>query len=125
MAKILAVDDEPKITKLLEAILTPQGYEVITAANGLEALEKVDADGIDLVLLDVMMPGMDGFEVLKILRAKEEKKTLPVILLTALSETEDRVKGMEAGCSDFITKPFERSDVIARVKEALKGRKCF
>lgn len=125
MTKILAVDDEPKITRLLDAILAPLGYEIITASSGIEALEKIEKDGIDLVLLDVMMPGMDGFEVTRVIRAKERKQHLPVVLLTALSETADRIKGMEAGCDDFITKPFERNDVVLRVQELLKKKKSL
>lgn len=119
-SRILVVDDEPKNVKLLDAHLTPRGYEVITAENGMQALELIEREKPDLVLLDVMMPKMDGLEVLKKIRTDEATKLLPVILITALQETKDRVKGIEAGCDDFISKPFDKNEVLARVATLLK-----
>ncbi len=118
--KILVVDDEPMNVKLLEATLIPEGYEVITATNGQECLDALAKDVVDLVLLDVMMPGMDGFEVTKKIRADKELKLLPIVLITALKEVADRVRGIEAGCDDFISKPFDDNEVMARVKTLLK-----
>jgi signal transduction histidine kinase len=118
--RILVVDDEPKNVRLLEAHLVPQGYEVVTAAAGDEALRRLGAQGADLVLLDVMMPGLDGFEVTRRLRADPRTRLIPVVLVTALRETEDRIKGIEAGCDDFISKPFEKDEVLARVKTSLR-----
>jgi putative two-component system response regulator len=115
---ILIVDDQPQNVDLLEAYLVPQGYEVVKAANGQEALEKLSSNQIDLILLDVMMPGMDGFEVTR--RVRRDNRLLPIILVTALREMEDRVKGIEAGCDDFLSKPVDKIELLARVKSLLK-----
>ncbi|MCB4791891.1 MAG: diguanylate cyclase [Elusimicrobia bacterium] len=117
---ILIVDDEPKNIELLEAQLVPQGYEVVKAASGQEALEKLSGIQIDLVLLDIMMPRMSGFEVLKELRSDEKTHLIPVVMVTALNETEDRIKALEAGCDDFISKPFDKHELLIRVKSLLK-----
>ena len=117
---ILVVDDQPQNIELLEAYLSPQGYEIIRAANGEEALEKLSGNQIDLILLDVMMPGMDGFEVTRRVRQDATHRLLPIILVTALQETEDRVKGIEAGCDDFISKPIDKTELLARVRSLLK-----
>ncbi len=117
---ILVVDDRPQNIELLDAYLTPQGYDVVTAAGGEEALDKLAANRIDLVLLDVMMSGMDGFEVTRRIRDDEQYRLLPVILVTALRETEDRVKGIESGCDDFISKPVDKIELLARVSSLLK-----
>ena len=117
---ILAVDDQPQNIELLEAYLVQQGYEIVKAANGIEALEILSSGGIDLILLDVMMPGMDGFEVTRRVRQDNKHRLLPIILLTALRQTEDRVKGLEAGCDDFISKPVDQTELSARVRSLLK-----
>jgi putative two-component system response regulator len=117
---ILIVDDQPQNNELMEAYLVPQGYGIVTASNGTEALEKLVVHPIDLILLDVMMPGMDGFEVARRIRQNDAWKLLPIILVTALRETEDRVKGIEAGCDDFISKPVDKSELVARVRSLLK-----
>src|SRR4030042_1092985 len=117
---ILVVDDQPQNIELLEAHLVPQGYEIIKAANGEEALEKLSGNQTDLILLDVMMPGRDGFEVTRRIRQDANNRLLPIILVTALRETEDRVKGIEAGCDDFISKPVDKMDLLARVQSLLK-----
>ena len=117
---ILVVDDEPQNIELLEAFLIPQGYEIVKAANGEEALRKLSGNQIDLILLDVMMPGMDGFEVTRRVRQDNTHRLLPIILVTALRETEDRVKGIEAGCDDFISKPVDKMELLARVRSLLK-----
>jgi DNA-binding response OmpR family regulator len=117
---ILVVDDEPQNIELLEAHLVPQGYEIVKAASGEEALEKLSGNQIDLILLDVMMPGIDGFEVTRRVRQDDKHRLLPIILVTALRETEDRVKGIEAGCDDFLSKPFDKVELLARVKSLLQ-----
>lgn len=117
---ILAVDDQSQNIELLEAFLVPQGYEIIRAATGEEALEKLAINPIDLILLDVMMPGMNGFEVTRRVRQNEKTRLLPIILVTGLRDTEDRVKGIESGCDDFLTKPLEKVELVARVKSLLK-----
>jgi len=117
---ILVVDDQPRNIKLLEAQLVPQGYEIIKAASGEEALEKLDGNQIDLILLDVMMPGMDGFKVTRRIRQDHIHRLLPIVLVTALWETEYRVKGIEAGCDDFISKPVDQVELLARVRSLLK-----
>jgi len=117
---ILVVDDQPQNNELLEAYLAPQGYEIVKATNGEEALAKLAANEIDLILLDVMMPGMDGFEVTRRIRRDEKNRLMPVILVTALQETEDRINGIKAGCDDYITKPFDKRELLARVQSLLK-----
>ena len=117
---ILVVDDQFQNIELLEAYLVLQGYEILKASSGQEALEKLAHNQIDLVLLDVMMPGMSGIEVLKKLRTDEKTKAIPVVMVTVLKETEDKVKALEAGCDDFISKPFDKIELLARVKSILK-----
>ena len=117
---ILVVDDQVQNIELLEAYLVPQGYEIVKASSGEEALEKLVHNQIDLVLLDVMMPKMSGIEVLEKLRADEKTRTIPVVMVTVLKETEDKVKALEAGCDDFISKPVDKVELLARVKSILK-----
>ncbi|MDO8602827.1 MAG: response regulator [Candidatus Omnitrophota bacterium] len=117
---ILVVDDQFQNIELLEAYLIPQGYEIVKAASGQEALEKFVHNKIDLVLLDIMMPKMSGLEVLEKLRADKKTRLIPVVMVTALKETEDKVKALEAGCDDFISKPFDKVELLARVKSILK-----
>lgn len=117
---ILLVDDQLQNIELLEAYFVGQEYELIKAASGKEALEKLADHKIDLVLLDIMMPEMSGLEVLKNLRGAEKTRLIPVIMVTALKETEDKVKALEAGCDDFISKPVDKVELLARVKSILK-----
>jgi restriction system protein len=117
---ILVVDDQPQNIELLAARLAPQGYKIIRAADGEEALEKISGNQIDLILLDVMMPGIDGFEVIRRIRQDETHRQLPIILVTALRETKERVKGIEAGCDDFLSKPVDKIELLARVRSLLK-----
>jgi DNA-binding response OmpR family regulator len=117
---ILCVDDDSNNLALLEAVLAPRGYETIFADSGPAALEKAAAQLPDLILLDIMMPKMSGIEVLEKLRADEKTKTIPVVMVTALKETEDKIKALEAGCDDFISKPFDKVELLARVKSILK-----
>jgi DNA-binding response OmpR family regulator len=117
---ILVVDDQSQNIELLEAYLVPQGYEIVKASSGQEAFEKISGNQIDLILLDVMMPGMSGIEVLEKLRVEEKTRLIPVVMVTVLKETEDKVKALEAGCDDFISKPFDKVELLARVKSILK-----
>jgi len=117
---ILVVDDQLQNIELLEAQLVPHGYEIIMAVNGEDALDKLSGNRIDLILLDIMMPSMDGFEVTRRVRQSEKTRLLPVILVTALWETEDRIKGIEAGCDDFISKPIDKLELLARIRSLLK-----
>lgn len=117
--RILCVDDEPLNISLLEAILSPRGYEVVSAASGPEALDKIRTGQIDICLLDVMMPGMDGFEVCRRIKSDENRSNIPVVLITALSDRENRIRGIEAGAEDFISKPFDSGEVLARIKMLL------
>jgi putative two-component system response regulator len=117
---ILVVDDQIQNVRLLQAHLQPQGYEILVANSGGEALEMIAGHPIDLVLLDVMMPGMDGFAVTRKIRQDPVHSLLPVVLVTSLSEKEDRVTGIDAGCDDFISKPVDRLELLARIKSLLK-----
>ena len=120
--RILVVDDEPVNVGLLEAVLVSRGYAVIPAANGMEALDLIHQGNIDLVLLDIMMPEMDGFEVCRRIKDDERLRDIPIIMLTALHSKQDRIKGIEAGAEDFISKPFDQGEVLARIKMLLKLR---
>jgi DNA-binding NtrC family response regulator len=118
-ARILCVDDEPLNLSLLEAMLSPRGYDVITALNGPQALEKIHNERIDICLLDVMMPGMDGFEVCRRIKSEDLFRNIPVVMITSFSELEKRIQGIEAGAEDFISKPFDSAEVLARIKMLL------
>jgi class 3 adenylate cyclase/CheY-like chemotaxis protein len=123
--KILVVDDTPMNVKLLEDVLTIKGYTVTTAHSGLEALERIDAEPPDLVLLDVMMPGMSGYEVCQRVRENPRHAMLPVVMVTALDAKEERVKGLEAGADDFLTKPVNQPELIARVRSLLRIKSLY
>jgi response regulator RpfG family c-di-GMP phosphodiesterase len=118
--RILCVDDSPVNLRLLNGLLANLGYEVDTAADGLASLEKITQGRVDLVLLDVMMPEVNGFEVCRWLKEQEQFRDIPVVMLTALNSTRDRIQGIEAGADDFISKPFDRNEVLARVRMLLK-----
>ena len=115
-ARVLVVDDVPANVKLLEARLSAEYFDVVTAMNGIEALAICDKAECDIVLLDVMMPDMDGFEVCRRLKASPATHHIPVIMVTALDHPSDRVRGLEAGADDFLTKPVSDVALIARVR---------
>lgn len=111
---VLAVDDQPANLRLLDAVLTPRGYRVITAPSGAEALALLETDNIDIVLLDIVMPEMDGHAVCRMIRARPATEFLPVVMITA-SGSDQRLAALESGADDFITKPFDQSELLARV----------
>ena len=118
MSKILVVDDAPEISVLMEDILTPYGYEVESAPNASAAMEKIRRAAPALILLDVMMPGKNGFEFLQDLKATVFK-TIPVIMVTVRGEREDIERGLKAGASDYVVKPFDPEDLVARIRKIL------
>jgi signal transduction histidine kinase len=119
MPQILCVDDEARNISLLKAMLVPRGYEVIEASNGPEALEGIRSGRIDICLLDVMMPGMDGFEVCRRIKADDCHRNIPVVMVTSLTDKANHIRGIEAGADDFISKPFDSAEVLARIKMLL------
>jgi CheY-like chemotaxis protein len=119
-AKILIVDDEPFNVDYLEQELEDLGYTTMSARNGREALEKVAVEAPDLILLDVMMPIMDGLTACRILKGDDETRLIPIVIMTALDGFEDRIKGIEAGAEDFLTKPVNQRELLARMQTALR-----
>lgn len=119
-ARILVVDDIPANVKLLEARLLAEYFDVLTAADGYEALAICDRNQVDLILLDIMMPGIDGFEVCERLKANPKTSHIPVVMVTALDQPADRVRGLKAGADDFLTKPVNDLQLISRVKSLLR-----
>ncbi len=117
--KILLIDDEPALLKMLGMRLEASGYCVITAQDGQEGLEKARSENPDLIILDVLMPKMDGYEVCRLLKFDKGFKSIPVILLTAKTQDLDRSTGKEVGADDYVTKPFNSPDLIAKVKKLL------
>src|SRR6202049_1912711 len=115
-ARVLVVDDVPANVKLLEARLSAEYFDVVTASSGAEALAICQRAECDLVLLDVMMPDMDGFEVCRRLKGNPAMHHIPVVMVTALDQVSDRVKGLDAGADDFLTKPVSNVALIARVR---------
>ncbi|WFA84385.1 response regulator transcription factor [Paenibacillus amylolyticus] len=115
---VLVIEDEPKIARLLELELQYEGYQVGKAGSGTEGLEKYAEGQWDLILLDVMLPGLSGIEVLRRVRAKDA--TVPIIMLTAKDSVEDKVSGLDLGANDYITKPFQIEELLARVRAALR-----
>lgn len=124
MAKklILVVDDEKDILKLLQYNLEREGYQVLCAKTGEEGLETVRSKRPDLLILDIMMPGIDGLEVCKILRANKDSKNIPILMLTAKSSEVDQVLGLELGATDYISKPFSVKVLLARVKNIFRNQ---
>lgn len=121
-SRILVVDDNPQNLELLVAYLDGLGCKIVTAGDGLEALDIAQQDVIDLVLLDIMMPRMSGFEVCRKLKADPKTRDVPIIMVTALNELSDIERGVECGTDDFISKPVNRLELLTRVKSLLRVR---
>jgi putative two-component system response regulator len=121
--KILVVDDHPSSRMTAVALLSVEGYDVLEADSGPKALKRVVESNPDLILLDVMMPGMDGFEVCRRLKEDEQTRLIPVVFITALNDKRSRIMGIEAGGDDFLTKPFDRLELSARVKSLVRQKR--
>lgn len=120
--RVLVVDDDPPSLKMIAFLLSEEGYEVVTADNGVDALRLIEQEIPDLVILDVMMPGLDGFEVTKRIR---RSMNLPIIILSAKGETTDRVTGLDLGADDYLAKPFEPAELLARVRSVMRRAEAF
>ena len=115
--RILVVDDEPRYQRLLEANLLTEGFDVLTASDGMQALDTFSANPVDLILLDVMMPRLDGFATCQRIR---QYSNVPIIILTARGEEQDRVRGLDLGADDYLVKPFSATELLARVRAVLR-----
>ena len=122
MTPLLSSNNEPYILKMLDFKLSSQGHEITGAVDGGEALQIASKEKPDLILLDIMMPVMDGFQVLRRLKSQEKTKSIPVIMLTARGQERDIVSGFEFGAADYVTKPFSFAELIARVNRALASQ---
>ncbi|MFZ7103206.1 MAG: response regulator transcription factor [Peptococcaceae bacterium] len=120
MSKILVVEDDPSIRELLQYNLERDGFEVKVAEDGIKGLEEIEAKWPDLIILDLMLPGRDGLEIVRAMKSNTQLSAIPVIMLTAKSEEIDRILGLEMGADDYVTKPFSTREVIARVKALLR-----
>jgi DNA-binding response OmpR family regulator len=120
--RVLVVDDDPPSVKMISFLLREEGYDVVSADNGVTALELIDREPPDLVILDVMMPHLDGFEVCRRMRQKVD---VPIIFLSAKGETVDKVTGLQLGADDYLAKPFEPAELLARVKAVLRRAEAF
>ncbi len=116
-SKILVVDDDDRNLRLIEALLVPEGYEVVLTHSGEEGLEKIREARPDIVLLDIMMPGMSGYDVLRVVR---QQSNIPVIMLTAKKEVADAVESFHLGADDYVRKPFKKSELLSRIKVKLR-----
>jgi DNA-binding response OmpR family regulator len=121
-AKILAVDDEPELADLMQYHLVRAGHEVATAANGWDAISQVRSNRPDLILLDLMLPDLDGFGVCEILRRDPLTATIPIVIVSAWSSPDSRFLGLELGALDYLTKPFSPQELVARVSRLLHAR---
>ena len=121
--KVLAVDDSRENLELIQALLSVAGYEVVTASNGEEALVVVEEESPDLILIDATVPNMNGFEVCTLLKSKEETRLLPVLLVTPVQETEYKIRGFEAGVDDFVHRPINSVELLARVRSLVRTKR--
>ena len=119
LKRLLVVDDEPNLLRAVEAVLRGEGFEITTARSGREALVAVAGSLPDLIVSDVRMPGMDGFQLARKLRASTHSALVPIVFLTAKDETEDRIEGFESGVDVYLTKPFEPDELVAVIKSVL------
>lgn len=121
--KILVVEDDPHIIKMLELRLKASGFEVITATDGISGLEKAKTEKPDLIIQDLMLPGMDGYKICRILKFDEVYKEIPIIMLTARGQDEDRLKGEQMGADFYMTKPYKSEELLEKINELLRERK--
>ncbi|MFC1568461.1 response regulator transcription factor [Candidatus Margulisiibacteriota bacterium] len=121
--KILVVDDEPDVSSLLTLLLKSKGYDVIVARDGQEALEKARREKPDLILLDIMLPRMDGYKVARMLKFDENFSHIPIVMLTAKIQDKDKKVGMEMGADDYVTKPFDTVNLLSKIQEILAKKK--
>jgi two-component system alkaline phosphatase synthesis response regulator PhoP len=119
-ARILVVDDDKEIVRLLKSYLSQEGFTVFTAPDGAEALHVIRRERPDLVVLDLMLPGRDGWDVTRRMRADEQLAGIPILMLTARVEDGDKIRGLELGADDYVTKPFNPKEVVARVRAILR-----
>ncbi|MEO0250196.1 MAG: response regulator [candidate division WOR-3 bacterium] len=120
--KILVIEDDPAITRLVDYSLKHEGYDVITASNGLEGIRKAKYETPDLVILDVMLPGMDGFEICHRLRSDAATEKLPILMFSAKAQEMDRTTGMKVGADDYLPKPAAPAEIVSRVEKLLARR---
>ncbi len=118
--KILVVDDEPDVLRMLEVVLGKRGHQVLTAPTGIEGLVTAQGERPDLILLDIMMEGMDGWEVLKLLKLEEGTREIPVVMLSARVEPRDKIRGLQEGAVDYVTKPFSVRELVATIDAVLE-----
>ena len=118
--KILVVDDEPDVLRMLQVVLARRGHDVLTAPTGLEGLVTAQGERPDLILLDVMMEGMDGWEVLKLLKLDPATHDVPVVMLSARTEARDKIRGLQEGAVDYVTKPFSVRDLVHSIEAILE-----
>lgn len=121
--RVLVVDDEPDVVSLLTLMLKSQGYEVLAATDGQAGLEKARTEKPDLILLDIMLPRLDGYKVARMLKYDEKFSHIPIIMLTAKVQEKDREMGLEMGADEYFTKPFDTSVLLAKVKQILEAKK--
>jgi len=119
MKRVLVVDDEPDIVEIVACLLEGEGYETLVARDGIEAVEVAEAERPDLVLLDVMMPEMNGYQVCRLLRAKPEFRDTPVVMLTAKAQQSDQFWGLDSGATAYLTKPFDNRELLRTVGELI------
>ena len=117
---ILIVEDEPGVSELVQFLLEDKGYSVETAGDGRTALARIEAGAVDLVVLDLLLPQMDGYEVCRRVREGEQRGHLPILMLTGLSNDAEQLAGFDAGCDDYVTKPFRAQELVARVERLLQ-----
>ena len=125
MEKILIVDDDADIIEVVKVRLISEGYNVLVASNGKEALHMLEEETPDLIILDVMMPDMDGFETCKRIKSRKDKGYLPIIMLTVSDTPDEKVKGLDLGASDYITKPYEADEFMARIRAGLRAKREY
>ncbi len=118
--KILAIDDEPDVLSFLQLVLEKSGYQAVTAPNGTEGLIRAHVEQPDLILLDIMMEEMDGWETLRLLKLDDESRDIPVVILSARAEPKDKIRALQEGAVDYITKPFSVRDSLAKIEAILE-----